>query len=114
MDGGQNLLQDGKIATIVGNDVWIGDNSVVVRGINIGNGAIIGASAVVTRDVPPYAIVVGNPARALRYRFDPEVIEELLALEWWDLEMVALKGIDFSDVYKALIELRRRLSVERD
>ena len=88
--------------THIGNDVWVGANAVVVKGVRVGDGAIIGASAVVTRDVPPYAIVVGNPARVLRYRFSEEDIAFLLTLRWWDLdrarlqEMVDLKlWVDF-------------------
>ncbi|MBW4022471.1 MAG: CatB-related O-acetyltransferase [Proteobacteria bacterium] len=69
---------------VVGNDVWLGHSSVVLSGVTIGDGAVVGARAVVTRDVPPYAIVAGNPARVLRYRFPDEVIAQLLAVEWWD------------------------------
>ncbi len=70
--------------TVVGNDVWIGQNATILPGVRIGDGAIIGASSVVGGDVPPYTVVAGNPARALRRRFDDELIELLLALRWWD------------------------------
>ncbi len=70
--------------TIVGNDVWIGQNVTVLPGVHIGDGAIIGANSVVTKDVPPYAIVGGNPAKLLRKRFDDETIDFLLKLKWWD------------------------------
>ena len=72
--------------TVVGNDVWLGRESVVLPGIHIGDGAIVAASSVVTRDVPPYTLVGGNPAREIRKRFDPELTELLLELRWWDLE----------------------------
>jgi virginiamycin A acetyltransferase len=76
----------------VGSDVWIGANAVILPEVNrIGHGAVIGAGAVVSRDVPPYAVVLGNPARVVKYRFSPEVIEQLLAEEWWekDIEEIA-------------------------
>jgi len=69
---------------VVGHDVWIGHGAIILPGVQIGNGAIVGASSVVTRDVAPYTIVVGNPARVLRPRFDnPEIPERLEAVSWW-------------------------------
>ena len=70
--------------TVIGNDVWIGQNAVILPGVHIGDGAIIGASSVVGRDVEPYTIVVGNPARPVRKRFDDELIALLLRFRWWD------------------------------
>ena len=70
--------------TIVGNDVWIGENATILPGVNIGDGAIIGMNSVVTKDVEPYTIVGGNPARVIRKRFDNELIALLLQLKWWD------------------------------
>ena len=70
--------------TVIGNDVWIGQNAVILPGVHIGDGAIIGANSVVGSDVDPYTIVVGNPARALRKRFDDELIELLLRFRWWN------------------------------
>ena len=70
---------------VVGNDVWIGRNSVILPGIHIGDGAIIAAQSVVARDVPPYTVYGGNPARFLKDRFSPELKELLLRLKWWDL-----------------------------
>lgn len=70
--------------TIVGNDVWIGHRAVIMPGVKIDDGAIIGAYAVVTKDVPPYSIVGGNPAKLIRKRFDDETIELLLQLQWWN------------------------------
>ena len=74
------------IKTIIGNDVWLGCKTSILSGVKVGHGAIVGAGAVVTKDVPPYAIVAGVPAKVLRYRFDKEIIEKLLELKWWDFE----------------------------
>lgn len=68
----------------IGNDVWIGRDAVILSGITIGDGAVIGTQAVVTRDVPPYAIVAGNPAKLIRMRFSDDVIQKLLEIKWWD------------------------------
>ena len=70
--------------TLIGNDVWIGQNAVILPGVHIGDGAIIGANAVVGSDIPPYTIAVGNPTRAIRKRFDDEMIDLLEKLAWWD------------------------------
>ncbi len=70
--------------TIVGNDVWIGYDATILPAVSIGDGAIIGAKAVVTKDVPPYAVVGGNPAKILYRRFDEKTISELLEIGWWD------------------------------
>ncbi len=69
---------------VIGSDVWIGARAMILSGVTIGHGAVIGAGAVVTRDVPPYAIAVGNPARVARHRFAPEIVARLLALRWWE------------------------------
>ena len=70
--------------TVIGNDVWLGQNAVILPGVHIGDGAIIGANSIVGSDVEPYTIVVGNPAKELRKRFDKELIDMLLAFKWWD------------------------------
>lgn len=72
---------------IVGNDVWFGYDSLVKNGVNIGNGAIIAARAVVVKDVPAYSIVAGNPAKVVKKRFDDQTIERLQRLAWWDWEI---------------------------
>jgi virginiamycin A acetyltransferase len=70
--------------TVIGNDVWIGHGATFLPGVQVGDGAIIAAEAVVTADVAPYAVVGGNPAKLLRKRFSDETIAELLRLRWWD------------------------------
>lgn len=70
--------------TLIGNDVWIGQNVTFLPGVHVGDGCIIGANAVVASDIPPYSVVVGNPARVIRKRFDEEMIELLEKLRWWN------------------------------
>jgi len=70
--------------TVVGSDVWIGYGALVLPGRSIGHGAVVGAGSVVTRDVPPYCVVGGNPARVIRERYDPDTVRRLLAVAWWD------------------------------
>jgi len=85
----QDMKHKGDI--IIQNDVWIGRNAVILSGCTIGNGAIIGANSVVTKDVPPYAIVAGNPAKIIRYRFSEEVIKDLLEIAWWNRPISKIK-----------------------
>lgn len=82
---------DNKGDIILGNDVWVGYEAVILSGVTIGDGAIIGTRAVVTKDVPPYTIVGGVPAKPLRRRFDDKTVERLLALRWWDWEEEKIK-----------------------
>lgn len=84
----------------IGNDVWIGNNVLIKGGVSIGDGAIIGMGAVVTKNVPPYAIVVGVPAKIIKYRFDKNTIEKLLEIKWWDwaVETIKERRNDFSDI----------------
>lgn len=96
--------------TVVGNDVWIGQNSTVLPGVHIGDGAIIGLNSVVTRDVPPYTIVAGNPAKAVRKRFDDELIDLLLKLKWWDKSVEEINALipllSCSDLAKVKQEIK--------
>ena len=83
--------------TIIGNDVWIGERSIIKAGIKIGNGCVIGMGSVVTKDVPPYAIVAGNPAKIIRFRFDKEICEKLEEYKWWllsDEDLIKNNGFD--------------------
>ena len=77
-----NVVSKGD--TVIGNDVWIGNSVTIMQGITIGHGSIIGTNALVTKDIPPYSIVGGNPAQMIRKRFDEETIELLLSLAWWN------------------------------
>ena len=93
---------------VIGSDVWIGRSAIVLPGVQIGHGAVVGAGAIVTNPVAPYAVVAGNPARLIRYRFGATVIERLLASRWWELDDEALHrlGPHFNDVetFLAIIE----------
>ena len=89
----------------IGNDVWMGHNVNVMPGVSVGDGAVIGAGSIVTKDVPPYAIVAGVPATVKRYRFTEQVIERLLKLKWWDMELVDLGGLPYRDIASCLSTL---------
>jgi acetyltransferase-like isoleucine patch superfamily enzyme len=78
-------LQSTNGDVIIGHDVWLGSQSLILSGVTIGHGAVVAARAVVTKDVPPYAIVGGNPAKLIRYRFDETTIKRLLVCAWWNL-----------------------------
>jgi len=78
--------------TQIGDDVWIGSEAMIMAGVTIGTGAVIAARAVVIKDVPPYAIVGGNPATLIKYRFNNEVIKNLLQLQWWDWDEETIKS----------------------
>lgn len=99
--------------TIVGNDVWIGQNSTILPGVHIGDGAIIGLNSVVGSDVPPYTIVAGNPAKEIRKRFDNELIDILLKLKWWDKSIEEIETLipilTCSDLQKTKELLKNRL-----
>ncbi len=73
--------------TIIGNDVWVGMDTVIMPGINIGDGAIVAAKSVITKDVEPYTIVGGNPAQKIKERFPEQIINKLLEIQWWDLNI---------------------------
>jgi acetyltransferase-like isoleucine patch superfamily enzyme len=75
----------------IGNDVWVGTGATIISGVTIGDGAVIGACSVVTKDVPPYAIVAGNPATIIRKRFDEETINQLLKIKWWNWDIQRIK-----------------------
>ena len=97
--------------TVIGNDVWIGQNATILPGVHIGDGAIIGANAVVAKDIPPYAIAVGNPAVIKKYRFEEETIKLLLELKWCDKDIEEIKKLiplltsDLSESKEKLKEL---------
>ena len=94
----------------IGNDVWIGRGAFVKGGVTIGDGAVVAAHAVVTKDVPPYAIVGGVPAKVIRYRFDEETIKELLELKWWNYDLADFGQLDWSDVPRCIACMKDRVS----
>jgi virginiamycin A acetyltransferase len=101
-------LDQSKGDTRIGPDVWIGSEAWLLPGVTVGAGAIVAARAVVGRDVPPYAIVAGNPARVVRHRFDPDITRRLLAAAWWDwpierilANLAAIRGADIDALERA-------------
>jgi len=100
--------------TVIGNDVWIGQNAVILPGVHVGDGAIIGANSVVGSDVAPYTIVVGNPAKVLRKRFDEELIDLMLQFRWWDKSIEEINGLipvlTNSDLETVKTEIKKRIS----
>ena len=99
--------------TVIGNDVWLGQNAVILPGVHIGDGAIVGANCVVGCNIEPYTIVVGNPARVLRKRFDHELIELLLRFKWWDKTVEEIDALipilTCSDLQRVKLEIKARL-----
>ena len=100
--------------TVIGNDVWIGQNAVILPGVHIGDGAIIGAFSIVGSDVEPYTIMAGNPAKVLRKRFDDELISLLLQFRWWDKSIEEINSLipllTCSDLKKVREELKKHIS----
>jgi len=101
--------------TVVGNDVWIGQNATILPGVHIGDGVAIGANSMVGSDIEPYCIVAGNPAKTIRKRFDNELIDIMLKLKWWDLPVTQIKRIipilNDSDLDDVKIRLRKLLDL---
>jgi acetyltransferase-like isoleucine patch superfamily enzyme len=95
---------------VIGNDVWIGREALILSGVKIGNGAVVGARSVVTKDIKPYSIVAGNPAKHIKYRFEESIIPELIDIAWWDWPISKIekslplllsgKVLEFIDNYK--------------
>lgn len=92
--------------TVIGNDVYIGANVFILDGVHISDGAVVGAGAVVTKDIPPYAIAVGVPAVVIKYRFDEQIVEKLIASKWWDQDEDTLNRVEtlFWNVDEFLLE----------
>lgn len=99
--------------TIIGNDVWIGQNVTILPGVHIGDGAIIGTQSVVGSNVPPYTIVAGNPAKPIRKRFDDELIQMMLELKWWDMDIESINSLipllSCSNISKVKQEIKKIL-----
>lgn len=99
----------GKTRIVIGNDVWIGNRAVILRGVTIGDGAVVAQGAVVTKDVEPYMIVGGVPARPIRKRFPDKVIEKLEQVKWWDYGPDIMTGIDLNCPEEAVKQLEERV-----
>lgn len=101
--------------TVIGNDVWIGQNAVILPGVHINDGVIIGANSVVGSDIEPYTIVVGNPAKVLRKRFDDELIHLLLKFKWWNKRIEEINNLipilTCGDLEKVRVELKRKMNL---
>ncbi|MBI5631790.1 MAG: CatB-related O-acetyltransferase [Elusimicrobia bacterium] len=103
--GFKDYEKDAETATI-GHDVWIGANVTVLKGVTVGHGAVLGAGSVVTKDIPPYAVAVGSPAKVLRYRFRPKDIAYLLKLRWWDFDRQTLQKMTDAGVWDSLDKVK--------
>ena len=95
--------------TLVGHDVWIGRSAILLPGVCVADGAVVGAGSVVTKPVPPYAIVAGNPARLIRYRFGDDIVERLQTIQWWTMDEQQLFKIGpcFNDIEKFLVAVEK-------
>ena len=97
------LSFDPEVAEVtIGHDVWIGHSAMILEGVTVGTGAIIATKAVVAHDVPPYAVVAGVPAKVVKYRHEPQVIEELISSQWWDRNIETLQALPLNDPKSAL------------
>ncbi|OLP62411.1 hypothetical protein BJF93_22360 [Xaviernesmea oryzae] len=106
LDGSEQKRQD----ITIGNDVWIGERAYIRGGVNLGDGCIIGTNAVVTKDVPAYAIVVGNPGRVVKMRFTDEIIQRLLESKWHEYSYLDFKGMAVNHVEKFLYLFEKRVA----
>lgn len=104
---GESRTYKHQARTVVGHDVWISTGATIMAGVTIGNGAVIGPCAVVFDDVPPYAVVRGNPAYVIRHRFEPDVIEALQDIAWWNWEEAKIAA-HVEDMYGPLREFLRK------
>ncbi|MBQ2645031.1 CatB-related O-acetyltransferase [bacterium] len=92
--------------TIIGNDVWLGTRAIIKKGVKIGDGAVIASGAVVTKDIPPYAVVAGVPTKIIKYRFNDDIIEELLNIQWWNFPLAKLQNLKNLPIEIALSKLK--------
>lgn len=98
--------------TIIGNDVWLGTRCIIKKGVTIGDGAVVAANAVVTKNIPPYAVVAGVPTKIIKYRFEDDVIEKLLALEWWNFppdKLTDMKNLPIEQAIQKFEEIKKSL-----
>jgi len=94
----------GKKAPVIGNDVWIADGVTIYSGVTIGDGAVVAGQSVVTKDVPPYALVAGNPAVVKKYRFMPEQIASLMQIRWWDFPLDSIQTVLMPVIHQGIDE----------
>ena len=100
--------------TVIGNDVWIGDRAYIMSGVKVGDGAIIGAGAVVTKSVEEFAIVGGVPAKKIRLRFSADLISRILDSKWWELDSAALKQLEKGDLEDVLNQIEKIKKLEEE
>jgi acetyltransferase-like isoleucine patch superfamily enzyme len=105
---------DNQKETLIGNDCWIGTHAVVMKGVVVSDGAVIGAGSVVTKNVPPYAIVVGNPARIIRYRFETKTIDKLQRTKWWCFDRKTLERMVAQKALKDMAAFEEFLASRTD
>ncbi|MFB6348655.1 CatB-related O-acetyltransferase [Moraxella sp. ZJ142] len=103
----RKILFQGNKNTKIGNDVWIGAKAVIKTGVTIGDGAIVAGLSFVNKDVPPYAIVGGIPAKIIRYRFDEKIISQLLSLKWWELSPKEMANVSFDNIELAILQIKQ-------
>jgi virginiamycin A acetyltransferase len=109
----KTLVKQKPSLPIIENDVWIAHEVFIKRGVRIGTGSIIGARSIVTKDVPPYAIVAGSPATVKRYRFDENIIEKLLISKWWDYAFTDFRGLNTLNPNEFLKQLEELVQTEK-
>lgn len=102
-----NVIQSAPIT--IGNDVWIGNGAKVLKNVHVGDGAVIGAGAIVTKDVPPYAVVAGNPAKIIKKRFSDQLIKRLLKIKWWDYGPDVVENLEYANVEATLDAIEERI-----
>ena len=96
-------VKDGTIRATIGSDVWIGDNSVILCGVDIAHGCVIGAGSIVTKSTEPYGVYVGNPARLLKKRYTQPQIDEICSLEWWNRDITDFPNLPLFESYEAFV-----------
>ena len=115
--GGKTMLKPMQRPVRIGAGCWVGDNITILEGVEIGDGAIVGAGAVVTKSIPPYAVAVGNPARVIRYRYPDEIVELIKPVDWWnwsDEKLRANKDLFELDLANVDPEVLRKRLAEID